>query len=446
MTKKELAELKAQIEQYLPELKVEIDAAKNDLKNARTLKTQIEGIVTSSGELLTKLNDPTTGVDAQLTKSAEGLSSITTNSESATTLLGQIETALTNATQHVTEMETAFTNFTAIKAKIDDPEKGLAVTLTDVKLVRGRAKEAATKAEATLKTADTTLLQIQKYITNIDKAYATFLDSKKKVDDPTDGLDAILKAMKKLRDNITAVADKSNTLFTQISGYKDEAASSLKDINQNKTTSEKSLGSIQQHETESEAAKKNIDNLLKIASQTSSTSYFKKRTRFVTIVATVWLVIGIGALIWAVNLGHDLVNDVIKNSNISVATVVARTLVVTPVIAFAFYAFRNYGKERTITEQYAFKEISGATLEGHVEMAHRAFPESTTINGKLEEAVVSVINGLHTEPSELQKTPKNIFRVKSKLVDLEAELTDIGDNVEDIKDIVSKPGTATATE
>jgi chromosome segregation ATPase len=438
MTKKEIAALRAQLEQYLPELKVEIDGAKNDLKSARALKTQLEGIVTSSEDLLKKLKDPTEGVDVLLAKSSDDVAAITTNSESAATLLGQMQSALEAATQHVGDMETAYSSFTDIKKKIDDPETGLDATLASIKQVRGRAKEAATKTESVLKTADKTLTQVQTYIANIDKAYATFLDSKKKVDDPTEGLEAILKAMKKLRDNISLVADKSTTLFTQINGYKDEAASSLKDINENKTTSETALSKIKQHESEGEAAKKSIETLLKIASQQSSTAYFKKRTFFVTIVAAIWLVIGIGALIAAVILGHQLVNDILKNSNISLPTVVARALVVTPVIAFAFYAFRNYGRERNIAEQYAFKEISGATLEGHVEMAHRAFPGSSTINSKLEAAVVAVLQGLHSEPSELKKTPKNTFKLKSKLMDIEGEVADIGDDVEDIKEVVTK--------
>lgn len=438
MTKKEIAALRTQLEQFLPEFKAEIDGAKNDLKNARTLKTQIEGIVTSSEQLIGRLQDPIGGVDAILAKGSEGLATISANSESAQTLLGNIQTALDSVTQHVGDMETAYTSFNEIKKKIDDPETGLDVTLTNIKQVRARAKESATKTESILKTADKTLVQLQTYIANIDKAYAAFLDSKKKIDDPTEGLDAILKAMKKLRDNISSVADKSTTLFTQINGYKDEAASSLKDINDNKANAETTLGDIKQHHSESEVAKKSIENLLKIASQESSTAYFKKRTFFVSIVAGVWLVIGIVALVTAILLGHQLVNEVLKNGDIKLTTVIARALVVTPVIAFAFYAFRHYGKERNVAEQYAFKEISGATLEGHVEMAHRAFPDSTTVNTKLEDTVVSVINSLHSEPSELQKTPKSVFRVKSKLVDLEAEINDIGDNVEDIKKIVTK--------
>lgn len=439
MTKKELAALRAQLEQYLPELKAEIDSAKNDLKNARTFKTQLVSIVTSSEILLKKLQDPAEGVVALLAKGSADVATITTNSESAQALLGQMQSALETATQHVGDMETAYASFTDIKAKIDDPETGLAVTLTNVKQIRGRAKEATTKTESVLKTAEKTLSQIQTCITNIDKAYEIFLVSKKKVDDPTEGLEAILKAMKKLRDNISLAADKSTTLFTQINGYKDEAANSLKDINQNKTTSETVLGDIKQHETDSATAKKNIETLLKIASQQSSTAYFRKRTTFVVWVAGIWLLIGIGTLIAAVILGHQLVNDILKNSNISLPTVIARTLVVTPVAAFAFYAFRNYGKERNIAEQYAFKEISGATLEGHVEMAHRAFPDSKTINTKLEDAVVNVLQGLHSEPTELKKTPKSTLKVKSKLMNIEGELADIGDDVGDIKDVVTKP-------
>lgn len=439
MTKKELAALRAQLEQYLPELKAEIDGAKNDLKNARSLKTQLEGIITSSEALLQELQNPDEGVAALLKRGSADAATITTNSESAQALLGQMQSALATATQHVSEMEAAYANFTEIKTKIDDPEIGLRATLTNIKQVRGRAKEAATKTESVLKTAEKTLSQIQTYITNIDKAYETFLVSKKRIDDPTEGLDAILKAMKKLRDDISLAADKSTTLFTQINGYKDEAANSLKDIKQNKTTSETVLGDIKQHETDSVTAKKNIENLLKIASQQSSTAYFKKRTTFVVWIAGIWLIIGIGTLIAAVILGHQLVNDILKNSNISLPTVIARTLVVTPVAAFAFYAFRNYSKERNIAEQYAFKEISGATLEGHVEMAHRAFPESKTINGKLEDTVVGVLQGLHSEPTELKKTPKSTLKVKSKLMDIEGELADIGDDVGDIRDVVAKP-------
>lgn len=443
MTKKEIAALRAQLEQFMPEFKAEIDGAKSDLRIARTLKTQLEGIINTSEGLVKKLQDPTEGVDSMLTKGLEGVNVITANSESAQTLLSNIQTALENATQHVSEMEVAYSNFNNIKKKIDDPETGLEVTLTNIKQVRARAKESATKAESLLKTSEKTLIQVQTFITNIDKEYATFLTSKKKVNDPTDGLDAILMAMKKLRDNISSVADKSTTLFTQINGYKDEASKSLIAINKDKTDSGTALENIKKNETDSKDAKKSIENLLKIASQQSSTAYFKKRTNFVAIIAGVWLAIGIIVLIIAVILGHELVNDILKN-NINIPSVIARTLVVTPVITFAFYAFRNYGKERAIAEQYAFKEISGATLEGHVEMVHRAFPSFNTIDEKLEEVVVGVLKDLHSEPSELQKMPKSTFKIKSKLVDLEAEITDIGDSVEDIKDIVTKTDTTSA--
>jgi len=438
MTKKEIVELRAKLEQFLPELRVEIDNAKNDLKNARTLKTQLETIINSSDALLKKLQDPTEGVDAILTKSVDSLTNIAANSESAQISLNDIQTALTTATQHVDDMETAYANFNAIKKKIDDPETGLDVTLANIKQVRARAKESATKTSSILATADITLVKLQKYITSIDKVYENFLDSKKKVEDPTDGLEAILGAMKKLRDKISAVADQSNTLFTQISGYKDEAVNSLKDISKNKTDSEITLANIRQHESDSETAKKSIENLLNIASQESSTAYFKKRTRFVIIAAIAWLTIGIASLAVAIILGHQLVNDILEKDSIELSTVMARTLVVTPVIAFAFYAFRNYGKERGIAEQYAFREISGATIEGHVEMTHRAFPDSESINEKLEDAVVNVIKNLHSEPSELQRASKSSLKVRSKLADLEAEMTDIRDDLIDIKDPTAK--------
>jgi ABC-type transporter Mla subunit MlaD len=442
MTKKEIEALKTQLEQYLPELKAEIDGAKKDIKDARSLKTSITNIVNSSNDLLTKLNDPANGVDVLLVKGNDELLAITNKSEAAQKLLDNIQTLLDTANLSVSDMETAYANFTAVKEKIDEPENGLQTTLDVVKNLRTQAKSASTQASNLLATADKTLTKVQTYISSIDSAYDDFLNAKKKVDDPTDGLEAILLAMKKLRDNISAIADKSTTLFTKINEYKDEASKNLDDIIKHKDNSGTALKNIEDNQTASEAGKRSIETLLKIASQESSTAYFKKRTLFVTYVASAWLVLGIAALITAVVIGHELITAIEKNT-VQLQVVIARAVVVTPTIAFAFYAFRNYGKERNIAEQYAFKEISGATIEGHIEMARRALPKAKKLDEKLTNTILGVIKGIHSEPSELQKTSKLSVKANSKFFDLGTEISDIGNNVVDIKDIITKSDVGT---
>jgi len=436
MTKKEIEALKAQLEQYLPELKAEIDGAKTDLRNARTLKTQIEGIVTSSNDLLDKLVNPTTGVEAKLTEGQTSIDTILSNATSAGETLVKIENSLNTATTHVVEMETTYTNFLAIKQSIDEPTTGLIATLDIIKEQQRQAKIASTNTTTLLTKAEKALIQVNTYIINMDTAYAEFEILKKKIDDPNNGLDAILTAMQKLRDDIKAVAEASNTLFAEVNKYRDEVSDNLKGIKKYKVDSETALKNIKDHETASEAAKKSIETLLKISSQESSTAYLKKRTKLVTIATIVWLAIGIIALAIAVSLGHQLVNDIMA-SNVQISSVIARTIVVTPVIAFAFYAFRNYGKERNIAEQYAFKEISGATLEGHIEMAHRSLNKAQNLDEKLIDVVIDIIRDIHTEPLELQKSLKSSFKAGNKLMTVTGEIQDTLENISSgVKNVV----------
>lgn len=438
MTKKEKEALLAQIANFLPELKLEIDGAKNDLKNARTLKTQIEGIFSLSDELLRRLQDPESGADAVLDASNKNLEAITEDVAKAKDLLAEIDTALENATQHVSDMETVYSDFNTIKKQINDPETGLEVTLTNIKNIRARAKESASKTENILKDADSTLVKVNNRIKEIDKAYEQFLASNKKINDPTNGLEAILKAVQKLRDDISSVEANSKTLFTQISGYKDEAVKSLDAINGNKDDSESTLKTIKQYEADSSDKKEKIEKLFKIASQTTSTAYFKRRTNFVMGAAIVWLVLSVGAFLWAILASSSLVQEVINNNNITLNAVVARIAVITPLLVFTFYGLRQYGKERSLVERYAFKEISGATIEGHIEMVRRAIPDAAELNNKLLALAIDVVDDVHTEPDELNKTEVSKTSVKSN--GQTVELTnEVKEALVKTKEVLKKP-------
>ncbi|MFY9228336.1 MAG: hypothetical protein WAO28_03345 [Candidatus Microsaccharimonas sp.] len=438
MTKKEKEALLAQIADFLPELKLEIDGAKSDLKNARTLKTQIEGVFSSSDELLKRLQDPESGADAVLNAGSKGLETISEDEVKAKGLLVEIDTALESVNQHISDMETAYNDFNTIKKQIDDPETGLEVTLTNIKNVRARAKESATKTENILKDADSTLIKVNARIKEIDTAYELFLASNKKINDPTSGLEAILKAVQKLRDDISSVEANSKTLFTQISGYKDEAVKSLDAINGNKDDSETTLKTIKQYEADSVDKKEKIDKLFKIASQTASTAYFKRRTNFVMGAAILWLVLGVGVFVWAVLASSSLVQEVIRNNNIPLNVVIARIAIITPLLVFTFYALRQYGKERSLVERYAFKEISGATIEGHIEMVRRAVPNATKLDDELLSLAVDVVDDVHTEPDELNKTEVSRTSVKSNGQNIELT-NEVKEALVKTKEVLKKP-------
>lgn len=437
MTKKEREALIAQLQSYLPELKAEIDSAKVDLKNARSLKTQLEGIISSATELVTKLNDTATSLDTRSEIGKTIVETISTYSQTAEAKVSTIDANLRTATARLTELEVAYNSFVATKERVDDPTVGLLATLDAARETRRIAQGLATRATNLLANADRALSQLQTRITTMDSAYAEFEASKKKIDDPTDGLDAILTDTQELRDEISAAAEKAKTLFAQVSGYKDEAASNVDAIKNDKTTAGDTLKKIQDHEAKSNETRQSILKILKITSEKANGNFFKRRSKFVAYVAGFWFIVGVAALFFAVHIGQDLVKEIFGNKNqVQLTVVIARAFVVTPLLVFAFYAFRNYGKERILAEQYAFKEISGSTIEGYVELAHRSLQGAPKLEESLVDVVVGVVRDLHTEPLELQKSQKMAVRAKSKLFDVTGEiqdtLHDIGKNVKDI--------------
>ncbi len=437
MTKKEREEFVAQLKSYLPELEAEINVAKDDLREARRKKGELEGIITSSNALLSKLTDPTNGVDKKLELGQASLDTIVSNAKSASEQLESINTVLATVESRIADMDSAYKSFLSLQATINDPETGLQAFFEETKKIRAKAQTATTRAATLLDTAESTLTKVNTYITNIGTAYSEFELSKERIDHPTDGLDAILKDSKDLRDKIKAVAEKSDTLFTTITGYKDEANNNVEAIKTSKADADVALAQIRDNQTTSENTKIGIKRLSEIAARHTTTTYLKKRTTFVFWVAIGWLIAGIVALVAAVILGHQLVGEVAK-AKPNIGIVIARAVIVTPVLAFAFYAFRNYGKERNVAEQYAFKEISGATLEGHVEMLRRALPNLTTLDDQIADLTKDVIKSIHTEPSELRKSPRTLFSLNTKIGNLGAEFADVESTVESASVVQSK--------
>jgi hypothetical protein len=126
-----------------------------------------------------------------------------------------------------------------------------------------------------------------------------------------------------------------------------------------------------------------------------------------------------------------------------IALLILRTFIITPVIAFAVFAFNQFSKDRKLSEQYAFKAVSAATLEGSISLIIRSF--GTLLEGKLDkltEFAIKTATNLHTEPTELHSKSKFSLKANSKLMNVVAEVSDSLDNfnqnIEDIKDIASK--------
>ncbi|HUC89451.1 MAG TPA: hypothetical protein VMR45_01490 [Patescibacteria group bacterium] len=427
MTKKE-RELLVQIEAYLPELKAEIDVAKKDLSGARSLSTAITTFHDRSSALLTRLEDNGIGVNAKLAAGAETLDKITAASSSAQTHLASIEDTVRRVQDSMATMEAIYAAFQTLKENIEDPSSGMTVTLAAAQTAKAQAESASSSAAKLLQGIATDLDNIQTSIVAMDTAYAEFQTVKAKIDDKTTGLDATLTTAQATLADIAAVSKNAESVFAEISRYKDQAAKNASSIQTIKDESDTTLATIRQHEADSEKTRDKIADIYQLVSQTGHANRFDGKAKDLTRSSWIWFAAGVAAAIGAILVAHYWIaplfpRDTSKGITSAMTTLlVLRSLTVSPLIILAVIAFRHFASDRRQADQYAFKAVSAATLEGSIYLVKDA------VNGvadqKLADFAILTITKLHTEPQELQKVTRLSFNFGNKLANMGAQITD----------------------
>lgn len=448
MTKKEI---QAQVEKYITDLGIDLAEAKNDLKSARATKTQLETILTTSEALVAQLQDTDTGVGAKLAEGDVSLQKIKIVNDTTQTHLDAITANITNIQQKITDMEATYTSFQALKLRIDDPSTGLQALLTTATTLKDQAQAIATKASSSQTEIETSVARINVLLAEMDATYITFQVTKKKIEDPSTGLEMVLDETQNLHDKIAATEKTSQTLHAQISNYKDEAAKNIAAIGKVKSEADASLSQIKETETESEATKGRIAEIYDLVSQTGHANRFDRRAKSLRNSSWIWFAIGASSIIAAVIVATNLIvpqldkfhPDATQVQTQLVISLVLRSVIVTPLLVFGVFTLNNFIKDRRLSEQYAFKAVSAATIEGTISLIKRSVndvPDDQLANFAIQSAT-----NLHTEPTELQTRSKVTLKANSKLINLGAEITDTLDSID--KNIGSvKDGLVTQTQ
>ncbi len=433
MTKKE-RELLAQIEAYLPELKAEIDVAKKDLSNARSLTTAITTFHNKSSALLARLEDSGIGVDAKLSTGEETLTKISTANSSAQTYLQSIENTVESIHDNVTAMETAYTEFQALQQKIEDPTTGMTAALVAAQTAKAQAESASISAAASLEEITTDLDEIQTSITAMETAYTEFQVAQAKVEDKNTGLDATLTTAQATLADISAVSKNAESVFSEISRYKDQAAKNASSIQAIIDESDTTLATIKQHEADSEKTRDKIADIYQLVSQTGHANRFDGKAKALAKSSWIWLGGGVASVIGAILVAHYWIAPLFPKDSAAGLTsematlLILRSLIVSPLIILAVIAFRHFASDRKQADQYAFKAVSAATLEGSIYLVKDA------VNGvadkELADFAIRAITGLHTEPQELQKTTHFSFNFGNKLANVGAQITDTLESID----------------
>lgn len=442
MTKKE-RELLAQVETYLPTLKAEIDVAKKDLSNARSLATAITTFHNKSSALLARLEDGEIGVSAKLASSEETLSKIAAASLSAQTHLENIENTVKRVQDNVATMETAYAEFQALREKVENSSTGIAATLTAAQTAKTLAEDASASAAKSLQDVIADFDKIRARITTMDSAYAEFQTIKAKIDDEDTGLDATLTAAQTTLADIAAVSKNAGSVFAEISRYKDQAAKNASSIQTIKNESDATLTTIKQHAADSEETRDKIADIYQLVSQTGHANRFDGKAKDLTRSGWIWFGAGVAAAIGAILVAHFWIAPLFpKDTAMGITTgmatlLILRSLIVSPLIILAVIAFRHFASDRRQADQYAFKAVSAATLEGSIYLVKDA------VNGvadkELGQFAIQTITKLHTEPQELQKVTRFSFSFGNKLTNVGAQISDTLESIDQgVKQVVDQ--------
>ncbi|HVI69271.1 MAG TPA: hypothetical protein VM581_02335 [Magnetospirillaceae bacterium] len=382
MTRKEIQEL---LESLNTELKAEIESSRTSLKEAKSITTQFNNLLAKVTGWLSKLEDSEQGVDAKLAASNTSSQKIVDAAAEAETTLTATQQALTTVQQNIAAMQTAYTEFQATKAKIDDPSTGL---------------------------------------------------------------EAILESSQGLKDDLSAITKESETIYKEISRFKDSAAKHIASIEAIKDGSQQALDNIQEHKTESESLKEKISSIFELVSQSGHANYFDKRRKKLVIASWLWLAFATGCILLAVKMGLDHIAPLVtievtksgEHSQVVIEALIVRTALITPLLALGIFGIRNYGKERRLAEQYAFKAVSASTVEGSIALLERSLTKvpAELKDEKVTDFAVETVRCIHVEPQELTKISRFKFNAGNKIMKLGGELSDnieqLNKNIKDIAD------------
>ncbi len=451
MTRKQIQEL---LEKLNVELRAEIEASQANLKDARSVTIRLNNLLNRAAEWLAKLEDPESGINAKLDESAANSKIISEAVESSKSLLDTLQQNLLAVQQNITAMQTAYVEFSATRAKINDPDTGLEALLTVAKQLKAKVQTSSTQAATLEARIQNNLATIQQNIEEMQASYVTFQEVKERIDDSDTGLQATLESSKSLKDEIAGITKESQTLYKEISRYKDQAAKHIAGIQAIREESDTALEQIKQNELESEETKTRISQIFELVSQSGHANYFDERRKKLIYASWAWLAVAIVSLIVAAVLADNIllplfdpVKEVIDGKEVLVTAkdiefgaLILRAFMVTPFVAFAIFAFRQYGKERRLAEQYAFKAVSASTIEGSIALIERSLKSvpSEHLNTQLADFAIKTAHSLHAEPQELQKVSRWKFSAGNKIANIGAEINDTLEGIsKDIKEAVN---------
>ncbi len=408
----------------------ELNEIKNLLRKAKKQLEAVQEFNTQFEVLREKLINPQSGILPNIDNASQA-------NEKIQNIKSLVEQVLSDTKNNEQQIENFLTQADNLTSRLQDLVKQGETNTTTIKNIVTDLTALKEQIDGLKKASEEKATIInQKYeeiVANLDdmqKAYTSFREIKSKIDDPNEGLEAILNLSNKLKDDIAQARTNAEDSYKQSKNL-EEKVKTIKD------QSDKAIGFIESNKKRSEEYKNQIGEILEITTNTSVADSFNERKKEIGkslkfwltgfVIATFILIGAISGLIWMAYDKNGLHLDEWKFWY--------RFTLTSPLIYAVYFFSSNYSRERELLERYAFKFSLSISLRSYVQLLTDNFKSETAITNA-QNFTLKTLDIVYKEPY-FEKNKKYAFGI-NKIFNIGIEENDVKDIEEKIVDTVSE--------
>lgn len=280
------------------EIKEKLRQARLNYNQAKRLISDIEKGHAKFIKIRDALQDKENGVEANKTWVAKQRSDIAEILKEAGIKLDELQTTANSVSNSVKDIDSKYTQFKPLAGQIFDKQDGLDAVLKATRKLKKATSDLAKKIENDSDDAGKKLLSITKTTDDVEKAYNDFVEKKNRIDDEENGFEAQLRRATEYTTSTQDAKTKSESALVSITKFKDQSDELVGQIKDSKKA-------VDDYQAESETLTKNIRNTLNKVTQFSLSKALQERTKSFNRQMWFWAflqILAIGALTYAVYL------------------------------------------------------------------------------------------------------------------------------------------------
>lgn len=372
-----------------------LDLSPEELRNIKSQYNKAKDILEKISALQTKFESAQASLVVSQTEiekisnnARERFGTIENAKNDSATFIAEIKSNLEKTQTSITQIDEGLRKFENIKGKIEGRDGEIDVLVSTANGLKTDIESAKTTAQQRLADIDGLLTQVQDKVSQMQKAYESFVAVQGKITDKTTGLEAILAQSKDLQ-------KKSTEVFTEIKSFRDESKKYLDEIQGNKETSTKVREEIEQNLKIAEDKRSEVEKVADLITDTGFANSFQKREKILRINAYVWLGIFFVSIIALAVLLYKFFGNLQTVPELEI--LLYRLTLTSPLLFLIGFVIRQHGNERTLEERYAFKATIAVVMRNHadflIEKAKNTDPDTSIF-------IRRTIGNLYSEPYE----------------------------------------------